>query len=377
MRIVSVVGARPQFVKLAVICRAAAGRGEFSHKIVHTGQHYDPGLSGAFFEELEIPPPDYDLGVGSGSHGEQTGEMLKRLEPVLMAERPDWVLLYGDTNSTLAGALVASKMLLPAAHIEAGLRSFRRGMPEEINRVVADHLSDLLLCPTDTAAENLRKEGLGDRIVLTGDVMYDAALQHRSAAERRGSGLAAAWGRRQFALATVHRAENTDEPERLRSIVSALDQVARKVCPVVWPVHPRTRKRLAEIGCSTGAIDAIDPVGYSEMLLLEDRARFVLTDSGGVQKEAYFFQVPCITLRDETEWQETLGNGCNVLAGAAPAAILAAIERAPDAGPWDAVYGDGSAGAQILEALMPAEAGRSGSNRTGVERSRVSSGAGK
>src|SRR5215471_18217930 len=276
MKIVSIVGARPQFVKLAAICRAIDKREGWTHCIIHTGQHYDPGLSSVFFEELGIPRPDHDLGVGSGSHGEQTGEMLKRLEPILAAEKPDWVLLYGDTNSTLAGAIVASKLVLRAAHIEAGLRSYRRGMPEEINRVVADHLSDLLLCPTALAVENLRREGLSERAVLTGDVMYDATIMHGRAAEQRGGILADRWKQGEFALATVHRAENTDDPERLRSIAGALDEIARTMCPVVWPVHPRTKKRLTEMACSTGAVAMIDPVSYFDMLLLEGRARFVL-----------------------------------------------------------------------------------------------------
>jgi UDP-GlcNAc3NAcA epimerase len=252
MRIVSIVGARPQFVKLAVICRAVAQREGWVHRIIHTGQHYDATLSSVFFEELMIPRPDHDLGVGSGAHGEQTGEMLKRLEPILAAEKPDWVLLYGDTNSTLAGAVVASKLVLRIAHIEAGLRSYRRGMPEEINRIVADHLSDLLLCPTALAMENLGREGLGERAVLTGDVMYDASIAYGQAAERRGGSLAGFWRPGEFALATVHRAENTDDPERLRSIAGALDKIARTMCPVVWPVHPRTKKCLSEMGCSTG-----------------------------------------------------------------------------------------------------------------------------
>jgi UDP-GlcNAc3NAcA epimerase len=295
MRIVSIVGARPQFVKLAVLCRAFAGRSvPWVHRIVHTGQHYDRGMSSVFFEELMIPNPDHDLGVGSGPHGEQTGEMLKRLEPVLEAEKPDWVLLYGDTNSTLAGAIVASKLGLAIAHVESGLRSYRRSMPEEINRVVTDHLSDLLFCPTELAVANLRLEGLAARAVLTGDVMYDASLAFGAVAERRGGLLAESWRRGQFCLATVHRAENTDDPNRLREIVEALDQIARTVCPVVWPVHPRTQNRLADMGLSTGSIAILEPVSYLEMLLLESRARFVLTDSGGVQKEAYFFKVPCI-----------------------------------------------------------------------------------
>jgi UDP-GlcNAc3NAcA epimerase len=351
MRIVSIVGARPQFVKLSVICRALAQRDGWVHRIIHTGQHYDAALSSVFFEELMIPRPDHDLGVGSGAHGEQTGEMLKRLEPILTGEKPDWVLLYGDTNSTLAGAVVASKLVLRTAHIEAGLRSFRRGMPEEINRVVADHLSDLLLCPTTLAMENLCREGLGKRAVLTGDVMYDASIAYGKAAERRGGSLADSWRPGEFALATVHRAENTDDPERLGDIAGALDEIARTTCPVVWPVHPRTKKRLSEMGCSTGAVTMIEPVSYFDMLLLESRARCVLTDSGGVQKEAYFFKVPCITLRDETEWVETLENHCNVLSGSSKERILEAVRTFDTAGPWTAVYGDGSAGIAIVNAL--------------------------
>ena len=358
MRILSIVGARPQFVKLAVICQALARRDDqeqWRHSIVHTGQHYDPELSSVFFEELSIPRPEYDLEVGSGAHGVQTGEMLKRLEPILAAERPNWVLLYGDTNSTLAGAVVAAKLSLPVAHIESGLRSHRRSMPEEINRIVADHLSDLLFCPTPLAMENLRKEGLHDRAILTGDVMYDACIGFRQTAENRGGPLADAWRRGEFALATVHRAENADDPDRLREILKALDRIARTVCPVVWPVHPRTRKRLSDLGWSTGSVSTIQPVSYLEMLLLEGRARFILTDSGGVQKEAYFLKVPCITLRDETEWQETLENGCNVLAGCCEEKILRAAESINQAGPWAAIYGDGHAGEAILDALPRAE----------------------
>jgi UDP-GlcNAc3NAcA epimerase len=350
MRIVSIVGARPQFVKLAVICRAIEARVGWTHHIIHTGQHYDASLSGVFFEELGIPRPDHDLGVGSGSHGEQTGEMLKRLEPVLADEKPDWVLLYGDTNSTLAGALVASKLFLRTAHIEAGLRSYRRGMPEEINRIVSDHLGDLLFCPTASAMDNLRREGLGDRAVLTGDVMYDASITYRRVAEQRSNSLDS-WRHGEFALATVHRAENTDDPERLRGIVSALEEIARAICPVVWPVHPRTKKKLGEMGLRVGKVTMIDPVSYFEMLLLEGRSRLILTDSGGVQKEAYFFQVPCITLRDETEWVETLANRCNVLTGACEGNITEAARGVDQAGPWTAAYGNGDASGLILTAL--------------------------
>ena len=351
MRIVSIAGARPQFVKLAVIGRAVESMGGASiqHRIVHTGQHYDVEMSDVFFADLRIPPPDHHLGVGSGPHGEQTGEMMKRLEPVLISEQPDWVVLYGDTNSTLAGALVAAKLGLKLAHVEAGLRSFNRRMPEELNRIVADRLSDVLLCPTAVAVENLRCEGLADRAVLTGDVMLDAALAFRSRAESQG--LAIPWGERAFALATIHRAENTDDPERLRRILSALDTIAATVCPVVLPLHPRTRKKLDEMAWKPGAVQFVPPCSYLQMILLESRARFILTDSGGVQKEAYFVHVPCITLRDETEWTETLENGCNILAGAQPDRILAAVERCAQAGPWTARYGDGNAGMRILEAL--------------------------
>jgi UDP-GlcNAc3NAcA epimerase len=279
--------------------------------------------------------------------------MLKRLEPILISEKPDWVLLYGDTNSTLAGALVAAKLDLRMAHIEAGLRSHRRAMPEEINRIVADRLSDLLFCPTALAVENLRKEGLHHRAVLTGDVMYDASLAFKQVAEARGGPLADAWKPAQFALATVHRAENTDDPERLRAIVEALDKIAREICPLVWPMHPRTKKKLADLGLSTGSISVIQPVSYLEMLLLEGRARFVLTDSGGVQKEAYFMKVPCITMRDETEWQETLENNCNVLTGPCEDKIAVAAASVDRAGPWTAAYGNGNAGGAVLDALRP------------------------
>jgi UDP-GlcNAc3NAcA epimerase len=364
MRLLSIVGARPQFVKLAVICKALDRRADsakWQHTIVHTGQHYDPALSSVFFEELAIPRPDYDLEAGSGSHATQTAEMLKRLEPVLDAEKPDWVLLYGDTNSTLAGALVAAKASLSIAHIEAGLRSYRRGMPEEINRVVADHLSDLLLCPTELAMENLRKEGLGEKAVWTGDVMLDASLEYRRLAESRGGALAQTWQSGEFALATVHRAENTDDAGSLREIVGALDEIARGGCPVVWPIHPRAKKRLKERGITPAAVTLIEPVSFLDMLLLEGRARFIMTDSGGVQKEAYFLRVPCITLRDETEWVETLANGCNALTGANQAKILQAAEEVDRAGPWNINYGGGDAGAAILSALAIATSRRKNS----------------
>jgi UDP-GlcNAc3NAcA epimerase len=351
MKIVSIVGARPQFVKMAMICRAVEGDSSLQHRIIHTGQHYDAAMSDVFFRELGIPEPDYHLGVGSGTHGEQTGEMVKRLEPALLEERPDWVLLYGDTNSTLAGAVVASKLALPTAHVEAGLRSFNRRMPEELNRIVADHLSDLLLCPTTPAVDNARKEGLGNRAVLTGDVMLDATLVYRDEARKRGAGPAQAAVPGSFALATVHRAENTDDPRRLLEILSALDEIAERICPVLLPLHPRTRKSMATCGYDLRSVQVLPPCSYLEMILMESRARFILTDSGGVQKEAYFVKVPCITLRDETEWVETIANGCNVLTGANRQAIVQAAANCLGAGPWTAVYGDGNAARRIIEAL--------------------------
>jgi UDP-GlcNAc3NAcA epimerase len=335
---------------MAMVCRAAAAM-EVEHRIVHTGQHYDAEMSEVFFQELGIPAPDDNLGVGSGSHGTQTGEMIKRLEPVLIEARPHWVLLYGDTNSTLAGAVTAAKLGLGVAHVEAGLRSYNRRMPEELNRLVVDQLSDLLLCPTPLAVEHLRTENMGERAVLTGDVMYDAVLAFRQQAENQGSVLSRTWQPGAFALATVHRAENTDDPVRLGGIFSALERIAEEVCPVVLPLHPRTQKTLASLGWSPRAVNVIKPVSYLEMILLESRARLVLTDSGGVQKEAYFMGVPCVTLRDETEWSETLANNCNVLTGADSGKIFTAAQTTGRAGPWTAVYGDGQAGRHTVEAL--------------------------
>jgi UDP-GlcNAc3NAcA epimerase len=352
MRLISIAGARPQFVKLAVISRAAAASGQAQHSIIHTGQHYDAAMSDVFFRDLEIPAPDHHLGVGSGPHGEQTGEMLKRLEPILAAERPDWVILYGDTNSTLAGAVAASKLHLPVAHVEAGLRSFNRRMPEEINRIVADHLSDLLLCPTDTAVNNLSKEGLAGKAVVTGDVMYDAALWGAQKADTTGVFADSTWADKPFALATIHRAENTDYPNRLAALLAALEQISETLYPVILPLHPRTRKVLEQQRWTPRSLQIIDPLNYLEMLWMERRARIILTDSGGVQKEAYFMSVPCITLRDETEWIETLAHGCNTLAGADPRRIVSAARQADAAGPWTQAYGNGDAGTRTIEALL-------------------------
>jgi len=317
MKVVSIVGARPQFIKAAAVSRVLRAEPGVQEVLVHTGQHYDDNMSRVFFEELEIPEPDYHLGIGGGTHGQNTGRMLEAIERVLLKEQPDWVLVYGDTDSTLAGALAAVKLHIPVAHVEAGLRSFNRRMPEEINRVLTDHASDILFAPTETAVKNLRCEGIAeDKIYLVGDVMYDAALYYGAKAEVK-SQLLKQLGLppRGYILATVHRAENTDDPGRLRAILEALAEVHQEV-PVVFPVHPRTRKRTEAFGLEgyLKKVLALEPVGYLDMVMLEKNACLIATDSGGVQKEAYFYRVPCVTLREETEWLELLESGWNRLA---------------------------------------------------------------
>ncbi|MCL5981694.1 MAG: UDP-N-acetylglucosamine 2-epimerase (non-hydrolyzing) [Firmicutes bacterium] len=313
MKVVSIVGARPQFIKAAVVSRALRRTPGMWELLVHTGQHYDDDMSGIFFTELEIPEPDYHLGVGSGSHGAQTGRMLEAVEQVLLQEKPERVLVYGDTNSTLAGALASAKLHIPVAHVEAGLRSFNRRMPEEINRVLADHTSDLLFAPTEAAAENLLREGIpAERVHMVGDVMYDAALFYGAKAgaesrilERLG------FKPKEYILATVHRAENTDDPSRLRAIFGGLSEAAED-WPVILPLHPRTRKALAREGMlseAERALCVIPPVGYLDMVLLEKNARLVATDSGGVPKEAYFYEVPSVIFRKEAVWVELVEMG--------------------------------------------------------------------
>lgn len=312
MKILSVVGARPQFVKLAPIAVAFESLG-IEHVIVHTGQHYDVEMSQVFFADLRIPAPDVSLGVGSGSHAVQTAGMLAALEPVLRVEEPDWVLVYGDTNSTLAGALCAVKLHLRVAHLEAGLRSFNRRMPEEHNRVLTDHASDLLLAPTEAAAVHLADEGLGGRATVVGDVMVDVCNQvAREVADRSVSTLVPGLTSGAYIVATLHRAENTDDPKRLRSLVDALKALP---LPIVLPVHPRLRDRAltAEISLSGGSLIPIGPLPYPDMILLMSKSRSVLTDSGGLQKEAFTLGVTCTTLRSETEWVETLDGGWNLL----------------------------------------------------------------
>ncbi len=347
MRIVSVVGARPQFVKSAVVERALSDQG-VEVLGVHTGQHYDERMSALFFRELRIAEPYVNLAIGSGSHGAQTGRMLTALEEVIEQTRPDCVVVYGDTNSTLAAALAASKLLVPVAHVEAGLRSYNRAMPEEQNRVVADHLADLLLAPSPAAMANLAREGLVARAVLVGDVMRDAQAMVAAAVDPvavcAGYGLTPGG----FVLATVHRAENTDDPARLRAILTGLGD---SPLPVVLPLHPRTRARLDGQDVPA-AIRFLPPVGYIEMTALELACDRVATDSGGVQKEALWAGVPCVTLREETEWVETLQSGWNTLVGADADLIRAALRAPRPAEPPGQLYGDGKAGIRIAEAIM-------------------------
>lgn len=332
-------------MKLAVLDRAFAAYPEIQHHIVHTGQHYEDAMSGSFFRDLGIPQPHENLGVGSATHARQTAEMMLRLEPVLESIQPHWVLLYGDTNSTAAGALTAAKMHFKLAHIEAGLRSFNRKMAEETNRILADHLSDVLFCPTQTSLQNLQREDLGSRAVLCGDVMYDAVLANLSKCEDRRNSPAYGWEERSYALATVHRAENTDDVSRLQAVLQALERIALEICPVVLSVHPRTRKALEKMQWTPQHVAVMPPLPYPDMLLFEKRARMILTDSGGVQKEAYFVRVPCVTLREETEWTETLENSCNILAGSSESdRIVEAAQQTGSAGPWGRHYGEGNAG---------------------------------
>jgi len=325
MKVLSIVGARPQFIKAAAVSRVLRAEPGVQEVLVHTGQHYDDNMSRVFFEELEIPEPDYHLGIGGGTHGQNTGRMLEAIERGLLKEQPDWVLVYGDTDSTLAGALAAVKLHIPVAHVEAGLRSFNRRMPEEINRVLTDHASDLLFAPTETAVQNLLREGiLENKIHLVGDVMYDAALYYGAKAEQKSEILKRlGLSPKGYVLATVHRVENTDDPGRLGAILEALAEVHREL-PVVFPVHPRTRKRAEAFGLG-GYLErvlAIEPVGYLDMVMLEKSARLIATDSGGVQKEAFFYRVPCVTLRGETEWVELVELGWNRLCSPVDMALI-------------------------------------------------------
>ena len=350
-KILTVVGARPQFIKCATVSREL--RKSAVEFLVHTGQHYDDNMSEVFFRELDIPPPDLNLGIGSGPHGAMTGEMLRKLEEVLQAQKPDAVIVYGDTNSTLAGALASAKLPIPVAHVEAGLRSFNRSMPEEVNRVVADSLSRWLFCPTETAVRNLASEGIREGVHLVGDVMLDAYITGLARAKKQ-SGILGKLGLTPggYNLATVHRQENTDDPARLSGIVKGL-AMAGADAPVIWPMHPRTTGRLATHGTSLPpGIRAIEPVSYLDMLALQSGARVILTDSGGIQKEASWAGIPCVTMRNETEWVETVDRGDNMLAGADPDRIASAAEKMRKRGPKPPTTAGTSASKKIAEIVL-------------------------
>ncbi|MDJ0772104.1 MAG: UDP-N-acetylglucosamine 2-epimerase (non-hydrolyzing) [Mastigocoleus sp. MO_167.B18] len=361
MKIITIVGARPQFIKAAVVSRKLQSTPNVQEVLVHTGQHYDGNMSDVFFQELDIQPPDYHLGIGSYSHGAQTGKMLEAIEQVILQEKPDWVIVYGDTNSTLAGAIAAVKLHIPVAHVEAGLRSFNRRMPEEINRVLTDHSSDLLFAPTNAAVKNLHAEGISEeKVHLVGDVMYDAALYYRAKAAQNSSILdRQKLTPQSYILATIHRAENTDYSSRLQAIFGGLVAVAEKI-PVVLPLHPRTRSALSREGLLndvTRSLRLIEPVGYLDMVMLEKNAKLVATDSGGVQKEAFFHRVPCITLREETEWVELVESGWNQLLPpvstvAVTNIILNSLTSKSNKEETVGLYGGGLAGEEIVKQLL-------------------------
>lgn len=361
MKIVTIVGARPQFIKASAVSRAIAsfqgGRSPVREVLVHTGQHYDQNMSDIFFQEMEIPKPQYHLEIGGGSHGAMTGLMLQRIEPILIEEKPDWVLVYGDTNSTLAGAIAAVKLHQRVAHVEAGLRSFNRKMPEEINRILTDHSSEVLFTPTDAASKQLVKESIPEsKVHQVGDVMYDVALHYRKRAASKTS-LVNQLGLRdkEFVLATVHRQENTDDSERLALLMKALISIGESI-PVVLPLHPRTRQALDRLGMLSQVVSklkVIDPVGYLEMIQLESGAKVILTDSGGVQKEAFFYQVPCVILREETEWGELVDRGYNRLVSFSTNDIEKQFQIALNTvvSPDSMIYGDGSSSNKIVSKL--------------------------
>lgn len=346
MKIVSIIGARPQFIKAAVISKEIEKRTGIEDVLIHTGQHYDESMSKIFFDELEIPHPNYNLEVGSGLHGAQTAAMLKKTEQILIKEKPDWVLVYGDTNSTIAGSLAAAKLHIKIAHVEAGLRSFNKLMPEEINRIITDRISDLLLVPSKNAMQLLGKENLSDNAVFTGDVMFDSILFYQKMAEEKYS-LKSITSETDYHLATVHRAENTDDKKRLQNIFSAFSEMEK---PVVLPLHPRTKSKLDGIKFNDN-IKIMKPVSYLEMILLLKNSSKVLTDSGGLQKEAYFMKKPCITMRDETEWIETLNGNWNIIVGTDKDLIIekTSVNSFDEQGEY---YGDGKAGEKIVNALL-------------------------
>lgn len=352
-KVVTIIGARPQFIKAAAISREFVKHSGLTEVIVHTGQHFDANMSDVFFEQMAIPKPDYNLDIHSLGHGAMTGQMMEKIEGILLEERPDWVMVYGDTNSTIAGALAASKLHIKVAHIEAGLRSFNMKMPEEVNRILTDRISNVLFCPTMTAIRNLQKEGYDNidcKIVRSGDVMQDAALYYVENAQKPDVDIPT-----DFVLATIHRAENTDDPERLKQIFDALNEIGGEL-PVVLPLHPRTKAKLSqfEISVDSDRVYFIDPVGYLEMIWLLQNCSLVMTDSGGLQKEAFFFEKKCITLRDQTEWVELVEHGFNDLVGANPEDIVKAF-RSRDEKKLDFsidLYGQGKASETIALQLL-------------------------
>ena len=354
IKILTILGARPQFIKAGSVSRAIGKYNNVEEVIVHTGQHYDSNMSDVFFDEMKIPKPNYFLGIGGKSHGAMTGQMIEKIEEVAIIEKPDWILVYGDTNSTLAGALVASKLHIKLAHIEAGLRSFNMKMPEEINRILTDRISNVLFCPTLIAVENLKREGFNNfdcKIVMSGDVMQDGAVFYKSFAKKPAINI-----QNDFILCTVHRAENTDDINRIKSIFSSLEEIG-KTKTIVLPIHPRTKKIVENMNINIKNILLIEPVGYLEMVWLIDNCSLVMTDSGGLQKEAFFFSKPCITLRDETEWVELVENGFNILVGADSIKILEAYKNLKnnDKNYSINLYGDGQASENIIKYLVGVE----------------------
>ena len=349
MKIITILGARPQFIKAGALSRELLKHTEINEIIVHTGQHFDKNMSDVFFEQMSIPKPKYNLAVNNMGHGAMTGQMLEKIEKVLIQENPDWVLVYGDTNSTIAGALAAKKLHIKVAHVEAGLRSFNMSMPEEINRILTDRISDLLLCPTDTAVENLNKEGfknLDISILKTGDVMQDAAIFYSKKEQAPNFKIP-----EEFVLSTIHRAENTDNDKRLSSILSGLNFIAKST-PIILPLHPRTKNIINKASFDISNLTIVEPVGYLEMVYLLQRSKIVMTDSGGLQKEAFFFKKPCITLRDETEWVELVKGGFNTLVGANEKLIKNAFKNQSYNIDFNVnLYGEGRACKNIVEKL--------------------------
>ena len=349
-KICSIVGARPQFVKACPL--SIQLRKSFREILIHTGQHYDTNMSGIFFNEMQIPKPDYNLNIGSGSHGKQTGAMISEIEEVLLYEKPDFVIVYGDTNSTLAGALAAAKLHIPVAHVEAGLRSFNNKMPEEINRILTDRLSSWLFVPSEKSVENLNNEGIHKNIFVVGDIMFDAILMFKELASKRKNHTEEDLTIKKYFLATIHRAENTDNEKNLKEIFDSLSLIDGEI---IIPLHPRTNEKIKKYGITPSKnIKVINPVGYLDMIKLMENAKIILTDSGGIQKEAYYLNVPCITLRNETEWVETVQSGWNILTGIDRVKINKAVEKINEVKKLNhtSFYGDGRTAEKIAGILM-------------------------